>query len=346
MDRRADRLLLCMLLATALMSQQSNLAWGAGSDSAQQREATLIEAAKKEGKVVWWNPSPAKEVEQVLAKFRERHPYLKTEYWRSSDVHQKLLSEARAGTYNVDVFGIDIESFQEIKKAGLIKKYDWPSTRSWPPGHRDPEGYWVTRLRSIKLIAYNTDLVSKAEAPKSWDDVLDPKWKGAIHLDKNSADWVLMLWGAWGKDKTINYLQKISKNSPVLGPNQTARVELLAAGAVKIDMHASVHVLLRYQDRGAPLDFVRTNPILEKSTPMFIADHAPHPNAAMLFADWFTSLEGQQAYYDATLSPVPHPGVKGRVAEAIKGLNVAVFPPEMTVHGNEASKIFRDIFWK
>jgi len=114
-----------------------------------------------------------------------------------------------------------------------------------------------------------------------------------------------------------------------------------------MDMTISMHKVVEYQDKGAPLDVARTDPaVLEKSTPMFIAEHAPHPNTAILFADWFTSLEGQQTYYDATLSPVPDPRVRSKVTEVLKGLKVAVTPAEMAIHTGEAEKIFREIFWQ
>lgn len=215
-----------------------------------------------------------------------------------------------------------------------------------PSRDKDPEGYWVTRLRSLKVITYNTQLVPPNQAPKRWEDVLDPKWKGKIQIDKDSADWVLMLWSAWGKEKTINFLKQLSRNT-VLGGSQSQRIELLAAGAMSMDMAISMHKLVPYWDKGAPVDFARTDPaVLEKSTPMFIAQHAPHPNAAILFADWLTSLEGQQTYYDATLSPVADPRVKMRLTEALKGLKVVSTPVEMSVHAGEAQKIFQDIFWK
>ncbi len=88
------------------------------------------------------------------------------------------------------------------------------------------------------------------------------------------------------------------------------------------------------------------DPILLKGTPIFIAEHAPHPNAAVLFADWFTSLEGQQAYYDALGKLLPDPRIKSRMTEALKGQRLVLFPAEMAVNGNEADKIFNDIFLK
>lgn len=321
---------------------------GASQESPKQKEAEIVEGAKREGVLIFWNQSPAKESETTLAKFRQRFPFLRTQYWRagSTELYQKQIAEGRAGAHNFDVGGTDLDYVDELKKAGLMKKYNWPSTSSWPASQKDNEGYWVTRLRSLKVIAYNTQLVATTQAPKSWEDILDPKWKGKIQIDKNSADWVLMLWSAWGKEKTISFLKQLSK-SVVLGGSQSQRLELLAAGAIPIDMAISLHRLVEYQDKGAPLEFARTDPgVLEKSTPMFIAQHAPHPSAAILFADWFTSFEGQQAYYDTTLSPVPDPRVKTRFTEPLKGVKIVVTPPDMAVHSVEAEKIFRDIFWK
>ena len=338
----------CLILSVALVGFTPVPTIAASQESDKEREARLIQAAKKEGTVIFWNQSPAKESETMLVKFRQRYPFVRTEYWRagSTELYQKQISEGRAGAHNFDVGGTDLDYVDELKKAGLMKKYSWPSTSGWPASQRDTEGYWVTRLRSLKVIAYNTQLVAPNHAPKSWEDMLDPKWKGKIQIDKNSADWVLMLWSAWGKEKTISFLKQLSKNI-VLGGSQSQRLELLAAGAIPIDMAISLHRLVEYQDKGAPLEFARTDPaVLEKSTPIFIAQHAPHPNAAILFADWFTSFEGQQAYYDTTLSPVPDPRVKTRFAEPLKGLKIVVTPPDMAVHSVEAEKIFRDIFWK
>ena len=227
-----------------------------------------------------------------------------------------------------------------------MKKHDWPNTKGWSASHRDSEGYWVARNILPVVIAYNTSLISAAEAPKGWEDLLDSRWKSTVSIDKDAGDWVLMLWAAWGKDKVVSYLSRLSKNSPVLGSGVTAQMQMLAAGAFKIDARMNLNFILEYQEKGAPVEWVRSDPVLAKGTPMFIAEHAPHPNAAMLFADWLTSLEGQQAYYDISRRLVPHPGVRSRLADAIKTLNVVFTPADIAVHGNEANKIFQDIFWK
>jgi len=93
---------------------------------------------------------------------------------------------------------------------------------------------WIAHHVLCLVPAYNTNLVSAAEAPKSWDDLLDPKWNKAISMDKDGGDWVLMLWSAWGKEKTVNYLKQLARNNLVFGEGAGARTQMLAAGAVKL----------------------------------------------------------------------------------------------------------------
>jgi iron(III) transport system substrate-binding protein len=318
---------------------------------AQSREANIIEGAKKEGKLVFWGTDQARIMTPVLNMFQKRYPFVQTEYWRggSEQVVQKELSEARAGRHNFDYSSVDIDTYLETRKAGLMKKYDWPNTRRWDAKYKDSEGYAVARNILQTVIGYNTDLIPPAQVPKNWDDVLDHKWKGAMSQDKEGYDWVLMLWSAWGKEKAINYLKRLAQNNPVFGEGSSARTELLAAGAFKMDLRLNLNQIRERQKKGAPLDWVRTDPILEKGTFMFIAAHAPHPNAAMLFGDWLTSAEGQQIYSDVKGQISPDPTIKGGAADmaaALKGLNRVFVPLEMGKHTNEAEQIFKQIFWK
>jgi len=319
--------------------------------STQDRHAKLIEGAKKEGKVVFWGTDQARIMTPVFSVFQKKYPFVQTEYWRagSEQVVEKELSEARAGRYSFDYSSVDIDTYVETRNAGLMKKYDWPNTKRWDSKYRDAEGYAVARNILQTVIGYNTDLVPPATAPKTWEDVLDPKWKGALSQDKEGYDWVLMLWSAWGKEKAINYLNRLAKNNPIFGEGSSARTEMLAAGAFKIDLRLNLNQIRERQKKGAPLDWVRTNPILEKGTFMFIAARAPHPNAAMLFADWLTSPEGQQIYSDVKGQISPDPTIKGGAAEmseALKGLNRVFVPLEMGKYTNEAEQIYKQIFWK
>jgi iron(III) transport system substrate-binding protein len=202
----------------------------------QPREASRIEGAKREGKLAWWTPGSAKQLEQVLGNSA------KISVSQNRTVESRIIGTlgedihgGRAGVHNVDVASIDLENIMEAKKAGLLKKHDWPNARSWASGrYRDPDGYWVARHVLVAVTVYNTQLIPSAEAPKNWPDLLNPKWKGDISIPKDY-DWVMMLWSTWGKEKTVNYLKEFAKNKPVVGAGHNARAELLAAGAMKID---------------------------------------------------------------------------------------------------------------
>lgn len=138
--------------------------------AAQELETRLIDGAKKEGKLAFWiNGWNANELEQIFGKFRQRYPFITVEYWRASEdtqLHQKMMSEARAGIQNVDIASSEINLIAELKKAGMVKKYHWPNTSAWSSQHKDPEGYWVASNINGIVVVYNTNLVSAADAPK------------------------------------------------------------------------------------------------------------------------------------------------------------------------------------
>jgi iron(III) transport system substrate-binding protein len=343
-------LVLVGVVIFAACSWAPTQALAALAEAEAQAEKRLIEGAKKEGKLAFWiNGWNAAELEQLFGKFRQRYPFVTVEYWRASEdtqLHQKMMSEARAGIQNVDIASSEINLIDELKKAGVVKKYHWPNTAGWAAQHKDPDGYWVASNVNGIVVVYNTNLIPAADAPKKWEDLLNPKWKGAISMDRDAAEWVLMLWAAWGKEKAVNYLKALAKNNVVFGAGQTARLEMLGAGAFKIDLRLNLFRVLQYQKKGAPVQWVRTDPVLAKATPMLIAERAPHPNTALLFADWFTSLEGQQAFTDITGRLVPDSRVKGPTADAVRGQKVFVPPPEMAQHGSEAEAIWRELFLK
>jgi iron(III) transport system substrate-binding protein len=335
--------------AAGLAAELRLAAVASPQETEKQRETRLVEGAKKEGKVVYWDAGgSAKEWEQLFSKFRQKYPFLVVEHWRASDaeVYQKITTEARAGVYNVDIAGVEINLVSELQKTGLMKKYSWPNTAAWSAQHKDRDGYWIARNITCVAVTYNTNLVSPAEAPKAWDDLLHPKWKGAISMDKDGSDWVLMLWSAWGKEKTVNYLKNLARNNVALGAGVTARTEMLSAGAFKVDLRLNLERVLDYQKKGAPLEWVRTDPMLAKLTQIYLSERAPHPNAALLYADWFTSFEGQQAFYEAGGRLVSDPRIKTRVGDALQGLRVVVSSAELAEHGTEAERIWRDIFLK
>ena len=166
---------------------------------------------------------------------------------------------------------------------------------------------------------------------------MDPKWNGAISMDKDGGDWVLMLWAAWGKEKTVNYLKHLAKNNIVFGEGATARTQMLAAGAFKIDLRLNLHRILEYQKKGAPLDWVRMDPILSTAQAHCLSPSMLRIRTRLCFLaigllPWKGSRHTTRLPENLSRSSK----VKSNLSEALKGLKISVLPAELTVHGNEA----------
>ncbi len=312
------------------------------------RLTALIEGAKKEGKLTIWTTDSGKEANTYIKTFNKRYPFIEVEFWTSSNeaIVEKMLAEAKAGMYTPDFATTGIAYFGQLKQAGLVKKYDWPEAKAWGNERLiDPLGYWGAKDTTSTTMVYNTKLVSAADAPKSWEDLYNPKWKGQLAIDQEATEWALQLYSLWGKEKTLDYLQKVAKNEPLLKKGHTAMTEMLAAGEFKVACELLLYKTMEYIKKGAPIDWVRSDPILTRVGRMFIAEKAPHPNAVLLYADWFQSFEGNQAYSDATGRGVCNKEVKSEINEARKAVKEWIIPTEFETSATEAEEMFRQVFW-
>lgn len=320
----------------------------ATAETSEQRHTRLVEAAKKEGKMVWWATHGAKEAQQQIAAFNKIYPFIEVTYWRGNDddVWDKLSAEARANKVSVDFSIMGMVYTPMAKKAGLLKKYEYPNCKDWIPGFLDREGFWVGQTAMHLVPTYNTKLVSAAEAPKSWQDLLDPKWKGQMFLEQEAYSLIVTLWQSWGKDKTVAYLKALAANQPVLRKGHTAMTDSLAAGENKLAVELYLQRVIQYkEDKRAPLEWVHVDPLPAWVGGMGLVANSPNPNAGILFADWYTSTEAQRMVEKLTGMPSGDPKVVSRAHEATKGLNVVYAEERMISIYDEATKLWQEIFW-
>src|SRR5215468_1097942 len=142
-----------------------------------------LEAAKKEGKVVWYTSLVLPSAERVAKLFETAYPGIKVEVHRtgSQRILQRVMQELQANIKNVDVVHTsDAGHFVLLKDKKLLAKYVPAGVENFPPGFKDKDGYYYGLRATVNVIAYNTKLVPAAEAPKAWKDLLDPKWKGKL----------------------------------------------------------------------------------------------------------------------------------------------------------------------
>ena len=303
----------------------------------------LIDGAKKEGALVWYMSASIEDAQAILLAFSKKYPFLKTDFFRagSARLFNRIMNEARAGKVLFDLVAVRGLETHQLVKAGLLQPYVSPESAAYPAGFKDSKGYWVDYFDSYNVIGYNTQLVARDQAPKSWEDLLDPKWKGKIALDEENFSWYGAMTQKWGKEKTQRYMRALAKQDIQLRNGQTLIAQLMAAGEFSVAM-VLAHRIEKMKEQGAPVAWVTTlDPVTVSLHPIGIAAKAPHPNAAKLFVDFILSKDGQQLLLSIERTPA-RPGIDTKM-EARK-LKLFPMPPELGERYEQFQKEFREIF--
>jgi len=143
------------------------------------------------------------------------------------------------------------------------------------------------------VLGYNTNLVKRNEAPKVYDDLLNPRWKGGMFLDDEAFEWLAVLLKHFGREKGLQYMKRLAQQDLSMQRGRTGQTQLLVAGERPIGIYLSGHTVLDLKDKGAPIGWVALDPYFAQANMLMLAKRAPHPYAAALFMDWGLSEEGQ-----------------------------------------------------
>lgn len=285
-------------------------------------DAALIAAATKEGALVWYSTLIVNQITRPLAlAFEKKYPGIKVQYSRatSSDVALKITNEARAGRIQADVFD-GTNTIDPLQDAGLVEPYLVDSAKSYPQDYRDKAGLWTTMNVYFLTVGYNTDLVKGADIPKTYDDLLNPKWAGkmAWTTDPTSSGppgFIQNILALKGREKGMEYLTKLAALKPVNIPaSQRVVLDKVIAGEFPIGLMIFNHHVAISGEKGAPAVWARTEPLVGSANLLSIVKGAPHPNAAKLFAEYVLSEEGQTEVAKTLYLPA-HPNVQATVPE-------------------------------
>ena len=306
----------------------------------------IIEAAKKEGELAWWSTIAQDQSQKLVEEFMKRYPFIKASYWRSGSVglHQKMMMEARAARFTWDVGSQTTPEFiHELRQKKLIAAYDSPERRKFSADFKDKEGYWTGTYALPTGLGYNTQQVTKDDVPKSYKDLLNPKWKGGkISVDDENYELLVGLVQAWGEKAAVDYLKALAAQNPVIGRGATQRTQLLAAGEFPLAI-SYTHTVEWSKSQGTPVDWVNLEPVIIKFDGIMLGARAAHPNAGRLFIDFVLSEAGQQllkSFRRVTLRE----GVDPDPPRLIKGFKRVVLHPDRSQNAQESLKMYPDIF--
>jgi iron(III) transport system substrate-binding protein len=296
------------ILALLFMWSLAGLAHGA---DASAPSAALIEGAKKEGKMVFYTSVETEFARVLTTAFESKYPFIKTDIFRSN--HERIFSrlnvERKTGNFAADVLSVGEFETYHMKKRGLLSPYKSPSAAVYPDGFKDPEGYWTDFYDNLIVTAYNTTRVKRDELPKSYEDLLHPRWRRRMVLDKNEDRWFANMLHLMGEKKGMEFMQALAKQEVAIRSGRSLITQLLAAGEFDLQIVAYWYRPHLLKKQGAPVDWISLEPVLVALHPISIIDRAPHPNAAKLFIDYVLSEEGQRLFASRGREPV-RPGIR------------------------------------
>jgi iron(III) transport system substrate-binding protein len=316
-------------------------------------ERELYEAAKREGEVTWYSAQIQSEPAEAAGRaFTERYPGVKVNVVRSTSqvAFERLSEDLRARAAQCDIFSsTDYGHFLFLKREGNLQSFRPKNADGLLPALRDqdPDNMWQICSLGIYLIIYNTKKVAAVDAPKSWKDVLDPKWKGQLavgHPGYSGSIGIMcvLLKRMYG----WNYFAALEKNKPQIGRSSDDPVTLLNAGERNVGIGVSLATPLLSIARGNPLAFVYPTEGSEVVYgPSAIPKNAPHPNAAKLFMEFATGptfSEVLRKFYIMPVRPDVAPPEGALPVDKVKLLSAT--PQEIEAGVPEVKEQWRDTF--
>jgi iron(III) transport system substrate-binding protein len=321
---RATLAAVCGMAMASLLSMQPVMADQPCATPRQMdgfKTCADVAEAEREGTFVLYTTTPDSDTSKVMAAFHAAFPAINPNFVRiqAGGLYAKLLSERQAGSYLVDTMEITLTLAQDFQNRQGWMQYVSPELAAYKPQFRsEPEGYWAWATVSMSGIAYNTKLVPEDQAPKTWKDLLDPKWEGEINVKSVLAGVQHDVWYDLRQIYGDQYWDQFAKQKPRAFDSWVQQFERCSNGQDKVIATAQYSGYLSMKARGAPLGFsFPPEGLPVDPAGIGIVANAPHPQAARLFMDWLLGVPGQTAVVAATFGysvradvPPPEGGVE------------------------------------
>jgi iron(III) transport system substrate-binding protein len=300
--RQLLQLYCCGLLAAALCGPAQAQATSGKNDAlymyrGADRDARLVEKARQEGSVVVYTSLATKESMPLAQAFEKKYG-IKVELWRttSDKVVQRAVAEGQARRNVVDVIETNGPEMEMIGREKLLSEFFSPHLADLPPNALAPSRLWVTDRLNFFVVAYNTNKFKRADIPVHYEGFADPKWKGKIGIEASDAEWMATIIKQLGAERGMKLFERLAAMRPDVRKSHIMLTELVGAGEVPVALTVYNSEVESLKRRGGPIDWVAVEPVVGRPQGIGLAKDAPHPHAALLFADFVLSLEGQELF--------------------------------------------------
>ena len=307
--------------------------------------AKLIEGAKKEGKLLWYTALTLADAGMLTQHFEQKYPFIKTETLRlvTDQLLTKIQTEARAGGFRADVIEIPGILGHVLKQDGLLEKYFSPEAKAYPASMKDPDGTWTSFFINTHVTVYNTKLIKKQEVPKTFEEFINPRWKGKIAFRDNDFDNFGMMLKVMGREKGLDFMRRLAAQGVDLRSSFTTAIQGIVVGEIPIGMNLYATHTEEFKKKQAPVEWAPMEFVLASIEPLGVAARAPNPNAARLFVDFLLSKEAQTLMRDRSRIP-SRPDVPPDPPELTRGLNIIATDVSLANESKQLAKEFNEIF--
>jgi iron(III) transport system substrate-binding protein len=337
------RLLLSLAaLATALsaLAQDASLAQYGGPD----RERKLAAAAQKESSLLLYTSFAEKDLPPLTAAFEKRYG-VKIKIWRahSETVLQRTLTEAAAGRHEVDAIHSAALEMETLHREKILQAVALPRSTELIAGALRPHGEWVATYLSVWVQAYNTRLIKKEDLPGTFQDLLDPKWKGKLGIEANVPEWYSTVVLSMGEEKGVRFFRDlVTGNGVSVRAGHSLLNNMVVAGEVPLALTDYNFLAEAARSKGAAIDWFVLEPAVARMSGVGVARRAPHPNAALLFHDFMLSLEAQQLLVSLKYAPT-----NAKLPSPLAGRRFTLVDPALALdQGDKWAKSFEEVILK
>ncbi len=293
----------------------------------------IVAAAKKEGTLTLYTTIAEKDLPVIIKPFEAKYG-VKVNVWRAGTdkVLQRSLAEAAARRDDMDVVHFGSPEMEALAREKVLQAVKSPTYKLLTPGSVPAHQQWAATLLSVWVQAYNTGVIKKDDLPKTYADLLNPKWKGKLGLESKNQDWFqAMVEIMGGPDKGLKFFSDlVAGNGVSPRKGHTLLTNLVVSGEVPLALTVYNYMPEQAKKKGAPIDWFVLEPAVARSNAVGVAARAKHPNAALLFHEYM--LTDAQAL----LLGIDYVPTNTSVASPLKGLKIIITDPIRTL--DEAAK--------
>jgi iron(III) transport system substrate-binding protein len=327
---------LCGLAAAqGRVSTAADISAYAGPD----RTERLMAGAKKEGTVTVYTSANVDDMAVLTSAFEKKYG-VKVRVWRGSSENliQRSVTEARGGRYDADVFETGGAAMESLHREKLLQPLKPPSLADLDPAALTAHGEWTGTRYNVFVAAYNTKSIRKDDLPRSYDDLLDPKWKGKLGIEADDSDWFGGVIDRLGELRGLELFRNIvATNGISVRKGHSLLANLVVSGEVPLALTTYVYRVMQLKDSGAPVDWLVLPPTIARFEGAGVARRAAHPNAAILFYE-FMLTDAQELLRDREYFPASR-----KVKPLIDGISVTFLDPARILDEDQKwSKYYRD----